>query len=46
MWIDVLTYTFWFALGVFFGIVCTFAFTEFANARNIEDICADLLEDE
>lgn len=37
-----LVYASWFALGTFFGIVCTYAWTEFANARSMEDIIKDM----
>ncbi len=44
--IEAITYAAWFALGAFFGIICTLAFVEYANARSLESICEDMEDDQ
>lgn len=39
------THAAWFALGIFFGAIAAWAFIENANARSMEELCADI-EDE
>jgi len=42
MMISLISAVAWFVLGLFLGIVITYAWIESVNARSMEDICKDL----